>query len=144
MCAILGEAMTGIVTAFGLAAALLSTSAEAATKTHPRWMIGQWAWVSPTQTLRSGDCPESEFYGRNGYVTDGESISRWWIEGDYLVRVTVEPGYGEPISEAGRVYRQHFTRTRRDTLVFRGDAYVQWLVRCGDVPPEWEYQPKRQ
>jgi hypothetical protein len=92
----LGDAMTNIVTEFGLAAALLSTSAEAATQTHPRWMIGQWAWVSPTEALRRGDCPESEFYGRNGYVTDGERVSRWWIEGDYLVRVTVEPGYGEP------------------------------------------------
>ena len=135
--------MTSIVTAFGLAAALLSSSAEAATQTHPRWMIGQWAWVSPTEALRRGYCPESEFYGRNGYVTDGESVSRWWIEGDYLVRVTVEPGYGEPISEAGHVYRQHFTRTRRDKLVFRGDGSVQWLIRCGDVPPEWEYQPTR-
>ena len=135
--------MTSFVTAFGLAAALLSTSAEATARTHPRWMIGQWAWVSPTEALRRGDCPESEFYGRNGYVTDGESVSRWWIEGDYLVRVTVEPGYGEPISEADHVYRQRFTRTRRDKLVFRGDGYVQWLIRCGDGPPGWEYQPKR-
>ena len=134
--------MTSIVTAFSITAALLSISAEPA-KTHPRWMIGQWAWVSPAETIRSGDCPESEFYGRNGYVTDGESVSRWWIEGDYLVRVTVEPGYGQPISEAGQVYRHHFTRPRPDRLVFQGDGYVQWLVRCGDVPPEWEYHPKR-
>ena len=126
----------------GGAAVLHSTSAEAAAKTHPRWMIGQRAWVSPTETLRRGDCPESKFYGRDGYVTDGASVSRWWIEGDYRVRVTVEPGYGQPISEAGHVYRQHFTRTRRDKLVFRGDGNVRWLIRCGEVPPEWEYQPK--
>jgi hypothetical protein len=135
--------MTSIVTAFGFVVALLSTSAEAADKTRPRWMIGQWAWVDPKEALDRGDCPESKFYGRNGYVTTGESVSRWWIEGDYLVRVTLDPGYGEPMSEAGRVYRQRFTRTRRDKLVFRGDGYVQWLIRCGDVPPEWEYQPKR-
>jgi len=136
-------AMTSMMTVFVSAAALLSTGANAAAKSHPSWMIGQWAWVSPTTPLRRGDCPESEYYGRNGYVTDGESVSRWWIEGDYLVRVTVEPGYGEPISEAGHVYRQQFTRTRRDKLVFRGDGYEQWLIRCGDVPPGWEYHPKR-
>ena len=135
--------MTSIVTAFSLAAALFSTRAEAPAKTHPRWMIGQWAWGSSPESLRRGGCPESEFYGRNGYVTDGENVSRWWIEGDYLVRVKVEPGYGEPISETVQVYRQHFTRTRRDKLVFRGAGYVQWLIRCGDVPPEWEHQPKR-
>jgi hypothetical protein len=106
-------------------------------------MIGQWAWVSPTDSLRRGDCPESQFFGRNGYVTDEETVSRWRIEGDYLVRVTVKPGYGQTISEAGRVYRQRFTRTRRDKLVFRGDGSVQWLIRCGDVPREWEYQAKR-
>jgi hypothetical protein len=135
--------MTRIVTVFGFAAAFISTSADAAAKTHPSWMIGQWAWVSSTETVRRGDCPESEFYGRNGYVTDGQNVSRWWIDGDYLVRVTVEAGYGDPISEARHVYRQHFTRTRRDKLVFRDDGHVQWLVRCGNVPPEWEYQPKR-
>ena len=135
--------MTSIVAALGFAIALLSTTAEAPSKIHPRWMVGHWAWVDPTETLQPGDCPEFEFYGRNGYVTDGEGVFRWWIEGNYLVRVTVDPGYGQPISEAGRVYRQRFTRTRRDKLVFRGDGYVQWLIRCGDVPPEWEYQPKR-
>jgi len=134
--------MTSIVIAFGFAAALLSTSTDAA-KSNPEWMIGQWAWVSSPENVRDGNCPESEFYGRNGYVTDGEDVSRWWIEGDYLVRVTIEPGYGGPISEVGRVYRQHFTRTRPDALVFRGDDWVQWLIRCGDASPEWEYQPKR-
>lgn len=106
-------------------------------------MVGHWAWVSPAEILQRGECPESEFYGRNGYVTDGEDVSRWRIEGPYLVRVTVEPGYGEPISAPGRTYRQRFTRTGRDKLVFRGAGYVQWLIRCGDVPPEWEYRPKR-
>lgn len=135
--------MTRVVTIFGFAAALLSSNADAAAKTHPRWMVGQWAWVSPKEPLRRGDCPESEFYGRAGYVMDGEAVSRWWIEDDYLVRVTVEPGYAEPSSEVGHAYRQRFTRTGRDKLVFRGDGYVQWLIRCGDVPPEWEYHPKR-
>ncbi len=134
--------MNSIVPAFTLAAALLSSSTDTAARTHPRWMVGQWAWVSPTEKLRPGDCPESEFYGRNGYVIDGESVSRWWIEDDYLVRVTIEPGYGLPVSEAGRTYRQRFTRAARDKLVFRGDGYVQRLVRCGDVPREWEYHPK--
>ena len=135
--------MTKIVPAFWLATILLSPSADAGTsRSHPRWMVGRWAWVSPTENLRRGDCPESEFYGHNGYVTDVETVSRWWIEGTYLMRVTVKQGYGESISNAGRTYRQRFTRSGRNKLVFRGDGYVQWLIRSGDVPPEWEYQPK--
>jgi len=133
--------MMRIVPALCLAAVSLATDADAAARSHPRWMIGHWAWVSPKESLRRGDCPESEFFGRNGYVVDGESVARWWIEGAYLVRVTVKPGYGEPISKAGRTYRQRFTRISRDKLVFKDNRSVQWLIRCGDVPPEWEYQP---
>ena len=136
----MGNAMSSIVNAFALAAALLSTGPEEAAKSHPSWMVGQWAWISPTETLQRGHCPESEFYGRNGYVTNAEEVSRWWIEGDFLVRVTVEPGYGAPASEVGHVYRQRFTRTRPGELLFEGDDWAQKLVRCGDVPPEWEYQ----
>jgi hypothetical protein len=135
--------MTKIVLALCLAAISLSTQADAAVKRHPRWMFGHWAWVSPKEALRRGDCPESEFYGGNGYVVDGESVSRWWIEGVNLVRVTVKPGYGEPNSAAGRTYRQRFTRNGPDKLIFRRDGYVQWLIRCEDVPPGWEYPFKR-
>ena len=135
----IGRLMIKIVLAFWLAAISLSTSADAAVRSHPSWMVGHWAWVSPPETLRHGDCPETELYGRNGYVVNGESVSRWWVEGVYLVRVTVKPGYGEPNSEAGRTYRQRFIRSGRDKLVIQGDGYVQWLVRCGNVPPEWKH-----
>lgn len=125
--------MTGAIAATGFVAALLPASADAATKTRPRWMVGQWAWVSPAEPLARGDCPESETYGGNGVVTDGEDVSRWWLEGEVLVRVTVKPGYGEPASEKGHVFRSRFTRVSRDKLVFRGDGTVQWLVRCASA-----------
>ena len=130
--------MTGKLTMFTAAAALLTGSTDAATKSHPDWMVGQWAWLGLSQGLQPGECPESEFYGRNGYVIDGDSVSRWWIEDSYLVRVTVETIGGEPV---GQVYKQRFTRPKPNELIVRGDGWVRKLVRCGDVPREWEYRP---
>lgn len=133
-----------IIPALCLASLSASTGANTVARDHPHWMVGQWAWVSPTQKLRRGDCPESEFYGRNGYVTDGESASRWWIEGEtYLVRVTIEPGYGGSPSEIGRKYRQRFRKIEPGKLAFRDDGVLQWLVRCGDVPRKWGYRPQK-
>lgn len=76
-------------------------------------------------------------------VIDGDRVSRWWIEGDQFVRVLVEPGYGESASAVGHTYRRRFTRTRAGELIFKGGGSAQKLVRCRDVPPEWEYRPGR-
>jgi hypothetical protein len=108
---------------------------------HPAWMIGKWARIDVSEVPSSGNCPEPEFYGRNGYVTyaHGGGVDRWWIDGHYLIRVVVEPGDGESASEVGHAYKQGFTRTPSGGLVFRGDQWAQKLVRCGNVPREWEY-----
>lgn len=103
-------------------------------------MIGQWAWLELSQDLQPGECPESEYYGRNGYVTDGNSISRWWIDGDVLVRETLVTVGGEAV---GRIYVHRFRRTGPGELNFEGNGSPQKLVRCGDVPREWEYRPDR-
>ena len=117
-----------------IAASCSMASSNAATKSHPAWMTGRWAWVDPTESIQPGDCPHSEFYRRNGHMTDGElgEVYRWWIEGDHLVRVLIKPMEGEPPSEVGRIFRQRFTRTRAGELVFRGDDWAQKMVRCGD------------
>jgi hypothetical protein len=124
--------------------ALFTLGAANAAK-HPAWMIGKWARIELQEEVPPGHCPEPEFYGRNGYVTysHGGGVDRWWIDGSYLVRVVVEPGEGEPASEIGHTYRQRFTRTGSGGLVFRGDEWAQRIVRCGDVPTDWEYRPRR-
>ena len=100
-----------------------------------------WGWTSQTERVEPGDCsPESEFYGRNGYVVDGHSVARWWIEGDSLVRVIVQDDRGDT---PGKMYKLRFTRVAAGELMFKGDDYTQRLVRCGDVPPEWEYPRRR-
>jgi hypothetical protein len=135
--------MIRIVALFCLAAVLLPTASDAAARSHPRWMVGHWAWVNPKDHLQRYDCPESEFYFRDGYMTGGEDVSRWWVEGAYLVRVTVKPGYGEPATDAGHTSKLHFTRVGRDKLIFRDDGSVVWLVRCEDVPPQLEDRTAR-
>jgi hypothetical protein len=54
-------------------------------------MVGKWGWVSlPEEAGSTRDCSgEAEFYRRDGYVLTGQSSSRWWIEGDVLVRQRV-------------------------------------------------------
>ena len=102
-------------------------------------MVGHWAWIDTPAHLQPGDCPESEFYGRNGYVTTGQDVHEWWIEGNTLVRVVVEPMDSEAV---GTTYRNRFIRVSRKKLLFKGDGGTQWMVRCGDTPPEWEYRPR--
>lgn len=115
----------------GLAAAATTSSADAA-RTRPQWMIGRWAWVSPSEGLRRGGCPESELYRASGYLISDE-LSRWWIEGDYLVRVTVKPAEGDLFTRLRHADRQRFRRVRPGWLIFSRGANVQWLIRCEDV-----------
>jgi hypothetical protein len=104
-------------------------------------MIGKWGWVSPSEQSRlAGDCsPEVEFYRRDGYVVDGQSTARWWIEGDTLVREYIGEAYGENVE--GKTYRNHFTRIGPGELLFKDEHSPQKLVRCGDVPQEWNSVP---
>ena len=108
---------------------------------NPAWMIGKWGWVSLSeQTRLAGDCsPEVEFYRRDGYVVDGQSTERWWIEGDTFVRQQIGKAYGENVD--GKIYRNRFTRIGPGELLFKDGESTQKLVRCGDVPPEWNSAP---
>jgi hypothetical protein len=65
--------------------------------------------------------------------------ARWWIEGDTLVRVQIGEAYGENLD--GTIYRNRFTRVAPGELLFEGNGATQKLVRCGDVPPEWNSYP---
>lgn len=114
-----------------LAAAWSMAGAETPAKVRPQWMAGRWAWVNPADSLQPGECPHSELYKLNGQVTDdlGE-VSRWWIEGDYLVRVLVTPMEGEPASKGGRTSRVKFSRTPAGDLIFKGEDWAQKMVRC--------------
>jgi hypothetical protein len=47
--------------------------------------------------------------------------------------------YGE--NADGKVYRKRFTRIAPGVLLFDSAETTQKLVRCGDVPPEWEFRP---
>ena len=108
---------------------------------NPAWMIGKWGWVSPSEQAQlAGDCsPEVEFYRRDGYVVDGQSTARWWIEGDTLVREQIGEAYGENLD--GKIYRNRFTRIGPGELLFKDEDSTQKLVRCGDVPQEWNSVP---
>lgn len=129
------------------AAACMSLPAGAGQvdKSHPAWMVGKWARVGAAERVRPEDCPEPEFYGRNGYVTYAEvgGADKWWIEGDRLVRKVIEPMAGGSPTEVGRVFKQRFTRMRSGDLVFKDNHSTQRLVRCGSVPPNWTYRPRR-
>ena len=100
-------------------------------------MVGEWGWESASEQPRSvGGCsPENEFYRSDGYVVDGDSTARWWIEGDTLVRKFIGEAYGENVD--GQIVRNRFKRVAQDELLFEGD-FPQRLVRCGDVPAEWD------
>jgi hypothetical protein len=106
-------------------------------------MVGMWGWVSSSAEAQSaGDCSqEVEFYRRDGYVVDGQSTARWWIEGDTLVREQIGEAYGENLD--GKIYRNRFTRLAPGELLFEGEDFTQKLVRCGDVPNEWNSYPVR-
>ena len=108
---------------------------------NPAWMVGKWGWVSASEETRlAGGCSEeTEFYRRDGYVVDGQSTARWWIEGDTLVRVQIGEAYGENLD--GTIFRNRFTRVGPGELLFEGDGATQKLVRCGDVPRLWNSYP---
>src|SRR5690242_15068244 len=92
--------------------ALAASGSEAAGhRERPEWMIGEWGETNPDGT-HPEFCPHSDFFGRNGYVTNLElgGVSRWWIEGDVLVEITVEPAGGEDESMIGQVNRTSFRR----------------------------------
>lgn len=111
------------------------------TLSNPDWMVGEWGWVSSSEQPKlNGECaPENEYYRRDGYVLNGQETARWRIEGDTLVRLQIGEAYGEKAT--GRPHRSRFTRNAAGELVFKGDGYTQKLVRCGDVPPEWNNLP---
>ena len=123
------------------AASCTAGSGAGETRQNPAWMVGKWGWVSLSEEEKlAGDCsPEAEFFRRDGYVVNGESTARWRIEGDTLVSVEIGEAYGE--NRDGTVYRSRFTRIAPGELLFEGDA-TQKLVRCGDVPPEWNFPVK--
>ena len=122
-----------------LAALCVAAQTPSARTTTP-WMAGKWARVDHSEAKGPGTCPDPEFYGRNGYVTyPGGGVDRWWIEGNYLVRVVVKPSDGD---RAPRKTKQRFTRPSADELVFSGRDWMQKLVRCGEVPRDWLYRPR--
>ena len=124
------------------AASCTGGSGAAETRQNPAWMVGKWGWVSLSEEAKlAGDCsPEAEFYRDDGYVVSGQSNARWWIEGDALVREQIGEAYGENLD--GTVYRNRFTRIAPGELLFEGDGAPQKLVRCGDIPPEWNFPVK--
>ena len=111
------------------------------TRENPAWMVGKWAWLSLDEKNGwEGNCDaDVEFYRRDGYVVDGQSSARWRIEGNTLGRVMIGEEYGENVD--GKVYRSRFTRIAPDQLLFKGDDTTQKMVRCGDVPGEWDTYP---
>lgn len=111
------------------------------TRQNPAWMVGTWGWVSVSPEGQSaGACSaEIEFYRSDGYVVDGQSTARWWIEGDTLVREQIGEAYGENLD--GKIYRNRFTRIGPGELLFKDEDSTQKLVRCGDVPQEWNSVP---
>lgn len=132
--------LMAVVTSLAAASCTGGTGA-AETRENRAWMAGNWGWVSVSEEARlADDCSEeSEFYRRDGYVVDGQSTARWWIEGDTLVRVQIGEAYGENLD--GTIYRNRFTRVGPGELLFEGDGFTQKLVRCGDVPQEWNPYP---
>lgn len=115
-------------------ALLLILSAPSAQDSHPRWMEGVWD-ARAIHDPRSWDCTsgtDSVVYRRDGAwtgVTLGDS-GRWWIRGDRLYWLTLDPGGSGPGGK-GMTTSASFRRIGRNELRMvgrRGPPYR--LVRC--------------
>jgi hypothetical protein len=107
--------------------------AQRAKRTHPAWMTGTWIFLDESQHHHPYPCEgdDDERYEPNGKYDDDSGpggSGRWWIEGNWFVRVMVDPGGGATSSMKGSVTRQRFTRLRNGELMFRSEGRRSWMV----------------